>query len=151
MNTVLHYECASCPSEMSAVRARMRESAKASGFDEETIHQLVLAVDEACTNIIRHAYEGRRNGKIEVDIISDDRIWEVRLRDYGKKCDPSALKSRDLEEIRPGGLGIFFIKKAFDEVCFDHSSKEGTGLVLRKTRPLKSNVRKSKGKRSHRR
>ena len=134
MNVILHYECTSCPSEMSGIRARMRESAATFGFDEETVGHLVLAVDEACTNIHRYAYEGRRDGRIEVDVIIENDVWEVRLRDYGKKCDPSQLKGRELHEVRPGGLGLFFINQAFDEVRFDHSAEEGTCLVLRKKR-----------------
>ncbi len=132
MNSLMHYECTSCPSQMAAVRARIRESAMDYGFKEETVNHLVLAVDEACTNIIRHAYEGRADGKIEMDMISSPDFWEVRLRDYGRKCDPSTLKGRDLENVRPGGLGLFFIKNAFDEVHFDHSPRSGTCLVLRK-------------------
>ena len=110
----------------------MRESAAAFGFNEETIHHLVLAVDEACTNIIRYAYRGRKTGKIEMDVISHGKTWEVRLRDYGKKCDSTKLKGRALEKVRSGGLGLFFIHHAFDEVHFDHSPKKGTCLILRK-------------------
>lgn len=117
---------------MAGIRARMRESAAAFGFTEETVGQLVLAIDEACTNIHRYAYEGRRDGKIEVDVIVESDVWEVRLRDHGKKCDPSKLKGRELDDVRPGGLGLFFIRQAFDEVHFDQSAEEGTCLILRK-------------------
>ncbi len=135
MSASFHHECISCPSQMSAVRAAMRASARAFGFDEDTVHHLVLAVDEACTNIIRYAYEGRRDGKIEMDVSEEGGAWEVRLRDYGKKCDPARLKGRELHEVRPGGLGLHFIRKAFDEVFFDHSPEKGTCLILRKKKP----------------
>ena len=121
---------------MAVVRNHMRESAKAFGFDEETVNRLVLAVDEACTNIIRHAYEGRDDGKIEMDIIADEQAWEVRLRDYDKKCNPSRLKGRELQDVKPGGLGIFFIQHAFDEVLFDQSYEKGTCLILRKKKTV---------------
>jgi anti-sigma regulatory factor (Ser/Thr protein kinase) len=130
----LHYECNSCPSQMASVRERVRKSALQFGFDEETVSHLVLAVDEACTNIIRHAYGGKTDQKIEVDIQSHGSTWEVRLRDYGKKCDPSKLKGRDLDDIKPGGLGLFFIKKAFDDVQFDPSVEIGSRLILRKNK-----------------
>ncbi len=132
MSADLHYECTSCPSQMSAVRARIRESATGFGFDEDTVARLVLAVDEACTNIIRFAYEGRTDGKIEIDVIVTNGVWEARLRDYGKKPDPSRLKGRELHDVKPGGLGLFFIEQAFDEVQFDHAPQEGTCLILRK-------------------
>lgn len=130
----LHFECNSCPSQMSLIRERVRNAAKEFGFDEDTVPQLVLAVDEACTNIIRHAYEGRTDQKIEMDIQSNGKVWEVRLRDYGKKCDPAKLKSRNLDDVRPGGLGIFFIQNAFDEVFFDPEVQKGSCLVLRKSK-----------------
>jgi anti-sigma regulatory factor (Ser/Thr protein kinase) len=132
MKNALHFECNSCPSQMSAIRERVRTSATEFGFDEETVPRLVLAVDEACTNIIRHAYQGKTDCKIEMDISHDASQWEVRLRDYGKKCDPSKLKGRELEDVRPGGLGLFFIKQAFDEVLFDPSTEVGSCLILRK-------------------
>ncbi len=119
---------------MAAMRAFIRHSAKEYGFDEETVGLLVLAVDEACTNIIRYAYEGRKDGRIELDLNSSPEVWEVRLRDYGKKCDPARLKGRELHDVRPGGLGLHFIQQAFDEVLFDHSPEKGTCLVLRKRR-----------------
>jgi len=134
MKRAAHYECCSDPAEMSAVRARMRASARAFSFDEDTIHELVLAVDEACTNIIRHAYGGRRNGRIEIDITASRSTWEVCLRDYGKKCDPSRFRGRDLRRVRAGGLGLFLIARAFDEVHFDLSPADGTCLILRKMR-----------------
>lgn len=132
MSGDMHYECTSCPSKMSSLRAKVREAASAFGFNEDTVAQLVLAVDEACTNIIRHAYEGRDDGKIEVDARADNGVWEVRVRDYGKKGDPGQIKGRELHDVKPGGLGLFFIQLAFDDVQFDHTLKEGTCLILRK-------------------
>ena len=140
MSEIFHYECHSCPSQMSAVRSRIRKSAIAFGFDEHTVGHLVLAVDEACTNIIRYAYDGKTDEKIEIDVTAKGDMWEVRLRDYGRKADPTHLKGRELHEVRPGGLGLFFISQAFDEVHFDHSLEEGTCLVLRKrkiTEPIR--------------
>ncbi|MDD2706382.1 MAG: ATP-binding protein [Verrucomicrobiae bacterium] len=132
MKHLYHHECHSCPSKMAEIRAKLRESAADCGFDEQTTHHLVLAVDEACTNIIRHAYEGKTDGRIELDLFSDHDFWEVRLRDYGKKCPPEKLRGRPLSEVRPGGLGLHFIRFAFDEVIFDTNQTEGTCLRLRK-------------------
>jgi anti-sigma regulatory factor (Ser/Thr protein kinase) len=130
-----HHEFRSCPSEMSDVRARLREVARQSGFEADQIEHLILAVDEACTNIMRHAYEGHRHGRIELDVFTRGEMWEIRIRDYGKKCDPEKMKGRSLEEVRPGGLGLHFIHSTFDEVHYDHSSEEGTCLFLRKKKP----------------
>jgi anti-sigma regulatory factor (Ser/Thr protein kinase) len=120
---------------MSQVRACVREAAAAFGFDETTVMKLVLAVDEACTNIIRHAYKGETHHPIEIEVDTRGDTWEVRIRDYGERCHPSKLKGRELHEVRPGGLGLHFIRQAFDEVHFDHSPEKGTLLILRKRRP----------------
>lgn len=120
---------------MSQLRACVRESAKAFGFDENTVMRLVLAVDEACTNIIRHAYKGETHHPIEMDIEARGDTWEVRLRDYGVRCDPSKFKGRELHEVRPGGLGLHFIREAFDDVVFLPLDERGTLLTLRKKRP----------------
>jgi anti-sigma regulatory factor (Ser/Thr protein kinase) len=141
MELVLHHECESCPSRMSEIRAKIRTSASAFGFEDDVVHQLVLAIDEACTNIIRYAYDGQTTGKIEIDVAVHPPVWEVRIRDYGKRCDPSKLKGRELDDVRPGGLGLFFIHQAFDHVCFDHSVKKGTCLILRKIRTKKRHIK----------
>jgi serine/threonine-protein kinase RsbW len=55
---------------------------------------------------------------------------EIKIRDFGKKVDPRKIKSRPLNEIRPGGLGVFFIKRIMDEVVYDTSHRVGTELKL---------------------
>jgi anti-sigma regulatory factor (Ser/Thr protein kinase) len=124
---------------MKGVRDWIRSEARAQGFDEETIPRLVLAVDEACTNIIRHAYGGKTDCRIELRADANQNMWEIVLRDYGTKCDPARLKSRDLNDVRPGGLGLFFIQQAFDDVQLDITPEVGSRLVLRKKLPDHSN------------
>jgi len=100
----------------------------------------VLALDEACTNIIHHAYgpirhaEGldRRPVRLEMRVLRD-RV-RFRLRDYGKPCDPKKIKSRALEDIRPGGLGVHIIRHAFDHVDYSPQPR-GTILTLEKSLP----------------
>lgn len=134
MKAPVRHVCRSCPSQMSQVRACVREAAKSFGFDENTGMKLVLAVDEACTNIIRHAYKGETHHPIELDIEARGDTWEVRIRDYGARCDPSKLKGRPLEDVKPGGLGLHFMRQAFDEVIFAPAPDKGTLLTLRKHR-----------------
>ena len=119
---------------MAQVRACVREAARAFGFDEGTAMRLVLAVDEACTNIIRHAYKGETEHSIEREMAAHGDTWEVRIRDYGERCPLAQLKGRDLDDLRPGGLGLHFIRQTFDEVNFDQSLEKGTLLILRKRR-----------------
>ncbi|MCC7518052.1 MAG: ATP-binding protein [Verrucomicrobiae bacterium] len=134
MSRLIHHVCRSHPAQMSEVRARVRAAAQEFGFDENTVMRLVLAVDEACTNVIRHAYKGESQHLIELDLEAGDDVWEVRIRDYGEQCPPEQLKGRDLDDVRPGGLGLHFIRQAFDEVHYDCACEKGTLLILRKRR-----------------
>ncbi len=93
---------------------------------------LTLGVDEAFTNIMRHAYEGRKDGAVELNVTCRDKQLSITLRDYGKKVPLEQIKSRDLSDIRPGGLGVHIIRSVFDEIQYDTSPPKGTILYLRK-------------------
>lgn len=114
---------ASDPTNMKLVRALMCAAAETVGFDKSDVNHLCLAVDEACTNIIRHAYLGDPTKRIEVRLgLHADRL-DVTLRDWGRKVDPSSIKPRDLADVRPGGLGVHFIREIMDEVAYDPSGE----------------------------
>ncbi len=99
-------------------------------FDEEEVKNIALAVDEACTNVIKYAYQSKHNKKIILTAtVKRDRLV-VTIRDFGKKSNPESFKPRPLKKVRPGGLGLYFIKKIMDEVKYDTSSKLGTTLRL---------------------
>jgi len=122
------------PRHLAEVRALVRRAAAEANFDEQTTFNLMLAVDEACANIIRHAYGGDASQDIIIHAtISHDAI-EFRLRDFGKQVNPACIKSRNLDEIRPGGLGCFLIRNAFDEVEYNAHFSAGTELRLLKRR-----------------
>lgn len=117
------------PRLMSLLRGLVSHAAKVVGFPEAQTTEIVLAVDEACTNIIRHCYQGDCEQTIVVYLeVGEDRL-EVALRDFGEKRDPSQFKSRDLDEVRPGGLGMHFIYSIMDKVEFDTSVP--TGMLMR--------------------
>ena len=97
--------------------------------------RLKLALDEALTNIMRHSYGGDRHGRIEVTVERNGSALTFRLRDWGRKADPAEIRSRSLDEVRPGGLGVHFIKATMDEVNYDTSQAEGTVLTLVKQMP----------------
>jgi anti-sigma regulatory factor (Ser/Thr protein kinase) len=122
------------PRHLAEVRALVRRVAAEAGFDEQTTFNLMLAVDEACANIIRHAYGGDASQDIVIHATVTHDAVEFRLRDYGKQVDPACIKSRDLDEVRPGGLGCFLIRHAFDEVDYNTRFATGTELRLLKRR-----------------
>jgi len=92
----------------------------------------VLALDEACTNIIRHAYGGCTERAIRLNLERLRRGIRCTLRDYGSTCDPAKIRSRELTDFRPGGLGVRILHSAFDHVAFEPQPR-GTRLTLVKT------------------
>ena len=105
-------------------------------MDENATYAVQLAVDEACSNIIEHAYEGEGKGDIECtcNILEDG--LEVVLKDKGKAFVPENVQEIEvgvpLEELGSRGAGIFLINKLMDEVHFEFSKQEGTTLKLKK-------------------
>lgn len=131
MKTKLVFTSDSC--ELASIRRTSREFLTDCGFDECQTELLVLAIDEACTNIIRHAYDGEcKPIRIEFQRLRD-RI-RVILRDYGKSCDPKNIHGRSLKKIRPGGVGVHIIRQAFDSVTYEPRPR-GTKLTLEKKTP----------------
>jgi serine/threonine-protein kinase RsbW len=112
------------------------EEAKAAGLNEDNVYAVQLAVDEACCNIIEHAYSGEDKGEIlcECNILVDG--LEVTLKDNGKPFDPDSIPepqiSVPLEELEPRGAGLYLIRKLMDEVDYKHSEGKGTILKMKK-------------------
>ncbi len=127
-------EFLSQPEDLAAVRAFVRQFLSDLALSTKEAELLVLGIDEACTNIIRHAY--RNAGKKPIHLSCE--CWRERLRftlrDFGNQLQSTDLRGRSLDEVQPGGLGIFLIHQAFDEVAYQPKSR-GTELVLTKTLP----------------
>jgi anti-sigma regulatory factor (Ser/Thr protein kinase) len=100
-------------------------------FSERQRLLMVLGVDEACTNIIRYAYQLRDDQPIALSIEALRTCIRMRLRDYGEQTMPHRLRGRPHDAVRPGGLGLHLIRNAFDEVNYILKPR-GTELVLTK-------------------
>jgi serine/threonine-protein kinase RsbW len=99
-------------------------------LDEEETENIKLAVDEACANVIKHAYRGDIGREIIVQFLTDADKFEVVIEDNGITADPGAIKGRSLDEVRPGGLGVHFIRRTFDIVEYSAEKKDGNRLRL---------------------
>jgi serine/threonine-protein kinase RsbW len=112
----------------------IHDAAFSAGLDEQSCYQVETAVDEACTNIIEHAYGGENRGAIVIECISSTGILTVKLRDNGKAFDPDQINTPKLDtclEERPDrGLGLFFIRRWMDSVHFEFSEKHGNQLTM---------------------
>ena len=110
--------------------------AEDAGLGEKDIYSVQLAVDEACTNIIEHAYRGEENGEIECgcEIIEDG--LEITLKDEGESFDPDALPEPaigvPIEKLKARGAGVFLIRKLMDEVLYEYIGGQGTVLKMKK-------------------
>lgn len=117
-------------SALAGVRSRLRGFLSAVEMDEFEAGRIVLAIDEACTNIIRHAHGGEAKPVRLAMERRADRLVFV-LVDRGGPCDPESIRGRSLREVRPGGLGVHIIREVFDLV--DYTPMEsGTRLTLEK-------------------
>ncbi len=109
--------------------------------DDEMTEQVILAVDEACQNVVRHAYGGRDDGEIALNLRREGDDLVVEIQDFAAPVDESALKGRDLDDIRPGGLGVHLIRTIMDEVQFvTPPAGVGNLLQLRKRLLIKADA-----------
>jgi sigma-B regulation protein RsbU (phosphoserine phosphatase) len=111
------------------VRSTVQRTAELCGFAPYQALDVVIAVDEACQNIIRHAYGGKPDGKIELKILRGNEKMILLLRDFAETIDVAMVKPRELDDLRPGGLGTHFIREIMDEVEFLPPPPEGGNLL----------------------
>ena len=120
------------------VRLAVRQVAGVLGFEEKTREMMVLAVEEALTNVIRHSYGGPCDERIVIKLARFDGDspgrggLDISVRDYGRKVDPETIKGRDLADVKPGGLGVHLIKTIMDEVAYCSAPGQGMLLQMRK-------------------
>jgi anti-sigma regulatory factor (Ser/Thr protein kinase) len=123
--------------ELSGVRDRLRRWAGSAGWPESDTADIVLAVDEALTNVIRHGYGGVPDQRIclRAQVIHHAQRGpgiEITIRDFGRQVDPATIVGRDLNDLRPGGLGVHIIRSLMDSAVY--SCAEGGGMMLVMTR-----------------
>jgi len=124
-------EFSSHTANLALLRKFVRDFLKNYPFSEKERMLMVLGVDEACTNVIRYAYRLRDDQLISLQVEGLRKCVRMRLRDYGEKALPNQMKGRSQNLIKPGGLGLYLIRTAFDEVDYIHK-RRGTELVLTK-------------------
>jgi anti-sigma regulatory factor (Ser/Thr protein kinase) len=128
-------EMYSQPRLLAAARAMVGNLAQRLGFNEIQCGQISLAIDEALCNIINHGYERRPDGRIWL------KVWDLQtvppgikvvIEDRAKQVDPETIRPRDLDDIRPGGLGVYIIREIMDDVSYEHRLGGGMRLTMTK-------------------
>ena len=115
------------------------QAAIRAGLDDRAAYAIQLAVDEACANIIEHAYGGEGRGQIHLTYRLREDGLQVIIYDQGTPFDPSQIPEPDIQaplsERSSRGMGLFFIRKLVDSFEFKFDTPEGNQLVLFKRRP----------------
>jgi len=124
-------EFSSHTGNLALMRRFVRAFLDAYPFSEKERTLMVLGVDEACTNIIRHAYHLQDDQPIALSLEGKPDCVCLRLRDYGRQSAPDKMRGRAHDLIKPGGLGLHLIQNAFDKVDYI-LKRRGTELVLTK-------------------
>lgn len=125
------------PDHLALIRACVEHFASSIGFPPEECHKLVLAIDEALANVIRHGYRGRHDGPVRLLLAAlETGGLRVVLEDEGERFDPAEIAPRDLREVRPGGLGLHIIRSTFSR-CSWHP-RPGGGMRVELEAPLVS-------------
>jgi serine/threonine-protein kinase RsbW len=128
-------EMFSQPRLLAAARSMVGNLAQRLGFSEIQCGQVSLAIDEALCNIINHGYERRPDGRIWIslwDMKTSPPGLKVVIEDRAKEVDPATIRHRDLDDIRPGGLGVYIIREIMDEVVYEQRDGGGMRLTLTK-------------------
>ncbi len=118
------------PKYLYVIRSAIYPLVVEAGFSKQDARKVVLAVDEACSNVIKYAYGGDPAQTYSLNVTVGQGKLSIELKDYGKKPDIAKITPRSLDEVRPGGLGTHFITAVFDTVKYDTSREAGTVLTL---------------------
>lgn len=109
-------------------------AAVAAGLDKRSVDAVQLAVDEACSNIIEHAYGGEEHGEIQCTCQIIPGRLTVSLRDFGAPFDPTCIPEpnlcNDIEKRTEGGLGLFLMRQLMDEIHFRFHPQLGNVLTM---------------------
>ena len=116
------------------IRTFLYSISEAAGFDKKKREEIILAADEACTNIIKHAYEFNPDKEIEISVFFQNDKLTIIIKDTGKKFHPQSVEPPDLEaklkKRKSGGLGVHLIKTLMDDVEYDFSNPDINILKL---------------------
>ena len=136
--SLIRVELLSQPELLAPVRAMLTSLSERLGFDDVETGHLALAVDEALANVIRHGYEGAADGRIWLSASvreTPTRRLHIEIEDQGRQVDPDQINPRDLDDVRPGGLGVHLMREVTDTCEFERRTPTGMRLVLEKSIP----------------
>lgn len=137
LNQDIEIDVGLTPRMLAVVRDVTGRMATLAGFDDDNVMALKLAVDEACTNVLRHAYCGDTSRRLQISYVLEPTQLSFMIHDFGVGFDPDEVRPLDPGEIKPGGMGLHLIRSVMDEVEYLKTDLEGNTLRLVKNRPTK--------------
>jgi len=109
--------------------------AKKHGFTDNQINDIRLAVDEACTNVIKHAYSFDESKEFNVDLEFDNSSLSIEITDFGIGFNPSKYEAPNLhqrvKQKKRGGMGIFLIKNLMDDLTYDSDGSKNVIKMIK--------------------
>lgn len=112
---------------LAAIADFIAEAGGEAGFAPDTIFHVQMAVDEACSNVIEHAYGGQDRGKIKLSSECRKNEWVITIQDTGRPFNPQVVPKPDLniklDDIKTGGLGLYFMNQLMDNVEFTFGNR----------------------------
>ena len=119
---------------LAAIADFIAEAGRDAGFDQDLVFHVQMAVDEACSNIIEHAYQGQDLGDITLSCDCNEKEWVIAIHDTGHSFDPESVPAPELitnlDDITTGGLGLYFMHQLMDEVEFTFDDEKGNRLRM---------------------
>lgn len=127
----MNFSILSDPSNLKVVRSKLRSFIKDKHLNKIDENSTILATDEAIQNVIRYAYDLDKDKKIDINFDIKNESLVIKIRDYGKQVPIDQIRPRELNDVKPGGLGVHFIQRICKKVKYSHVvDGGGTELTL---------------------
>lgn len=130
-----HIRIRSHPKNLIDIRHTISTALEQTCLSNEDRGSIILAVDEACSNIIRHSYKNDHSKSINVHIQVSDEALKITIEDQGIEFDINSIEKRDISEVKPGGLGVYIIHNIMDTVDYSRTKDGCNKLRLVKRLP----------------
>ena len=124
------------PTWFRTIRQLIASATVQCGFSDREAGQIAMAVDEALCNIYRHGYQGSTEGRVRLLFATSAIPLPsvcIEIEDDAKQVDTELIQSRDLKDIKPGGLGVHLIQTVMDQATWDKREEGGMKLSMKKT------------------
>ena len=124
------------PAELSEIRASVRAYAEAGGFSDAAAGEVIVAIGEACANAIAHGGADAGGGRLRLRCAWDGDALVITLADYCRVADIPQVRGRDLDDVRPGGLGVHCMQRLMDAFGLEPDGQGWATLRLTRGRRL---------------